>query len=165
MPEESELKKYIHKLEARIEALEKKAEDRMHNLSDKWFKKTPSETVQKTTDTHSANELRMVLMGPPGAGTSPIQLSFSVDVTDYVCVGKGTQSLKIKDKYCICHLATGDMLRAQVAKKTSLGKAAKKIMDAGGLVSDDIMVNMIQQEITENPECQNGYHSSFCAED
>jgi adenylate kinase family enzyme len=49
------------------------------------------------------------------------------------------------------------MLRAQVAKKTSLGKAAKKIMDAGGLVSDDIMVNMIQQEITENPECQNGY--------
>lgn len=53
------------------------------------------------------------------------------------------------------------MLRAQVAKKTSLGKAAKKIMDAGGLVSDDIMVNMIQQEITENPECQNGYHSSF----
>ena len=57
------------------------------------------------------------------------------------------------------------MLRAQVAKKTSLGKAAKKIMDAGGLVSDDIMVNMIQQEITENPECQNGYHSSFFAED
>jgi adenylate kinase len=49
------------------------------------------------------------------------------------------------------------MLRAQVAQKTALGKAAKKIMDAGGLVSDDIMVNMIQQEITENPACQNGY--------
>lgn len=49
------------------------------------------------------------------------------------------------------------MLRSQVAQKTALGKAAKKIMDAGGLVSDDIMVNMIQQEITENPECQNGY--------
>ena len=51
------------------------------------------------------------------------------------------------------------MLRSQVAQKTALGKAAKKIMDAGGLVSDDIMVNMIQQEITENPECQNGYPS------
>jgi len=75
---------------------------------------------------------------------------------DYV-VGKGTQSLNIKNKYCICHLATGDMLRAQVAQKTALGKAAKKIMDQGGLVSDDIMVNMIQQEITENPDCQNGY--------
>ena len=73
-------------------------------------------------------------------------------------VGKGTQSLNIKNKYCICHLATGDMLRAQVAQKTALGKAAKKIMDQGGLVSDDIMVNMIQQEITENPNCQNGYH-------
>jgi adenylate kinase len=49
------------------------------------------------------------------------------------------------------------MLRAQVAQKTKLGKEAKKIMDAGGLVSDDIMVNMIQQEITTNPDCQNGY--------
>jgi adenylate kinase len=72
-------------------------------------------------------------------------------------LGKGTQSISIKNKYCICHLATGDMLRAQVAQKTALGKAAKKIMDAGGLVSDEIMVNMIQKEITENPGCQNGY--------
>ena len=71
--------------------------------------------------------------------------------------GKGTQSQTIKDKFCVCHLATGDMLRAQVAQKTALGKAAKKIMDAGGLVSDEIMVNMIQQEITENPSCQKGY--------
>jgi adenylate kinase len=50
------------------------------------------------------------------------------------------------------------MLRAQVAQKTALGREAKKIMDAGGLVSDEIMVNMIQHEITQNPECQNGYH-------
>jgi len=49
------------------------------------------------------------------------------------------------------------MLRAQVAQKTALGKAAKKIMDSGGLVSDEIMVDMIQQEITNNPDCQNGY--------
>jgi adenylate kinase len=91
---------------------------------------------------------------------SPLQLPdvfVAGRFTDYH-VGKGTQSLNIKNKYCICHLATGDMLRAQVAQKTSLGKAAKKIMDQGGLVSDDIMVNMIQQEITENPDCQNGYH-------
>jgi len=139
MSDDSEIKKYIKKLEARIEALEKSAEDRVHNFSDKWFKRSSTDAAPpKTAETHGANELRMVLMGPPGAG-------------------KGTQSMKIKDKYCICHLATGDMLRAQVAQKTPLGKAAKKIMDAGGLVSDDIMVNMIQQEITQNPECQNGF--------
>ena len=49
------------------------------------------------------------------------------------------------------------MLRAQVAKKTALGREAKKIMDAGGLVSDDIMVNMIQNELEGNPECKNGF--------
>lgn len=52
--------------------------------------------------------------------------------------------------------ATGDMLRAQVAKKTSLGKEAKKIMDQGGLVSDDIMINMIKNELDTNRECANG---------
>jgi adenylate kinase len=55
--------------------------------------------------------------------------------------------------------ATGDMLRAQVAKKTSLGREAKKIMDQGGLVSDDIMINMIKDEIQMNRECSNGYLS------
>ena len=49
------------------------------------------------------------------------------------------------------------MLRAQVAKKTPLGREAKKIMDQGGLVSDDIMINMIKQELDSNKECQNGY--------
>lgn len=48
------------------------------------------------------------------------------------------------------------MLRAQVAQKTALGKEAKKIMDAGGLVSDEIMVNMIKQELENNQDCQNG---------
>lgn len=52
--------------------------------------------------------------------------------------------------------ATGDMLRAQVAKKTDLGRAAKKIMDQGGLVSDDIMINMIKQELETNKDCANG---------
>lgn len=49
------------------------------------------------------------------------------------------------------------MLRAQVAKKTDLGRAAKKIMDQGGLVSDEIMVGMIKNEIENNSECKNGY--------
>lgn len=49
------------------------------------------------------------------------------------------------------------MLRAQVAKKTDLGREAKKIMDQGGLVSDEIMINMIKNELEGNKECQNGY--------
>ena len=53
--------------------------------------------------------------------------------------------------------ATGDMLRAQVAAKTALGREAKKIMDAGGLVSDEIMINMIKTELETNQECKNGY--------
>lgn len=52
--------------------------------------------------------------------------------------------------------ATGDMLRAQVAKKTPLGREAKKIMDQGGLVSDDIMINMIKNELDTNRDCANG---------
>lgn len=82
--------------------------------------------------------IRMVLIGPPGAG-------------------KGTQAPNLKDKFCACHLATGDMLRAQVAAKTALGVEAKKIMDQGGLVSDEIMVNMIKDELEKNPECKNGF--------
>ncbi|EEQ41359.1 putative adenylate kinase [Clavispora lusitaniae] len=82
--------------------------------------------------------IRMVLIGPPGAG-------------------KGTQAPNLKEKFCACHLATGDMLRAQVAAKTELGVEAKKIMDKGGLVSDEIMVNMIKSELENNKECKNGF--------
>ncbi|KAL2809534.1 adenylate kinase-domain-containing protein [Aspergillus granulosus] len=85
-----------------------------------------------------SEQMRLILMGPPGAG-------------------KGTQAPKIKEKYCVCHLATGDMLRSQVAKKTELGREAKKIMDQGGLVSDEIMVNMIKSELENNAECKNGF--------
>ena len=53
--------------------------------------------------------------------------------------------------------ATGDMLRSQISKKTSLGKEAKKIMDAGGLVSDDIVIGMIKEELESNKECKGGY--------
>lgn len=86
----------------------------------------------------TSEAMRMILIGPPGAG-------------------KGTQAPNIKDKYCVCHLATGDMLRAQVAKKTPLGREAKKIMDQGGLVSDDIMINMIKNELDTNKDCRNGF--------
>lgn len=76
-------------------------------------------------------------------------------------VGKGTQAPKIKEQFCVCHLATGDMLREQVAAKTPLGVEAKKIMDAGGLVSDDIMVGIIQDQLQNNKDCKNGYVSSY----
>lgn len=82
--------------------------------------------------------VRMVLIGPPGAG-------------------KGTQAPNLKEKFCACHLATGDMLRAQVAAKTELGVKAKEIMDQGALVSDEIMVNMIKSELETNKECQKGF--------
>ncbi|OCK80184.1 adenylate kinase [Lepidopterella palustris CBS 459.81] len=112
-----DLKNLVHRLESRVAELEAKLSG---------------------SDGSSGGSMRMILMGPPGAG-------------------KGTQAPKIKDKYCICHLATGDMLRAQVAKKTALGREAKKIMDQGGLVSDEIMVNMIKSELENNTECKNGF--------
>lgn len=86
----------------------------------------------------TSDVLRMVLIGPPGAG-------------------KGTQAPNLVEKFGAAHLATGDMLRSQIAKGTKLGLEAKKIMDAGGLVSDDIMVNMIKDELTNNPACKKGF--------
>lgn len=85
-----------------------------------------------------AQQLRTILIGPPGAG-------------------KGTQAPRIRDEFCVCHLATGDMLRDQVAAKTALGVEAKKIMDAGALVPDDIMVGMIRNELENNKACKNGF--------
>jgi adenylate kinase len=70
--------------------------------------------------------------------------------------GKGTQAPNIADKYCVCHLSTGDMLRSQVARQTDLGKEAKKIMDRGDLVSDEIMVGMIREELGSNQACKDG---------
>lgn len=75
--------------------------------------------------------------------------------------GKGTQAPKIKDAYNVCHLATGDMLRDQVKQGTELGKEAKKIMDAGGLVSDEIVIGMIKSQLETNPECQLGCGATF----
>jgi len=86
----------------------------------------------------TSSSVRMILIGPPGAG-------------------KGTQAPMIKEKFSCCHLATGDMLRSQVAKKTQLGREAKKIMDQGGLVSDEIVIGMIKAELETNTECKGGF--------
>ncbi|OOZ41131.1 adenylate kinase [Solemya pervernicosa gill symbiont] len=81
--------------------------------------------------------MRIILLGGPGAG-------------------KGTQANVIKEKYNIPQISTGDMLRAHVKQGTELGVAAKKIMDEGGLVSDDIIMGMVKARITED-DCKNGY--------
>jgi len=93
--------------------------------------------AEKRINCAKANFRGMILMGPPGSG-------------------KGTQSPKLKQKYCACHLSTGDMLRAAVSAKTPLGLQAKAVMEAGGLVSDDI-VNGIVAESLKKPECEKGF--------
>jgi adenylate kinase len=105
--------------------------DKIHTLEEK----AKSVAFAAKTPTQ---QLRTILIGPPGSG-------------------KGTQAPRIRDEYCVCHLATGDMLREQIAKKTELGKMAKKIIDAGDLVSDDIVVNMIKDQLENNKTCKNGF--------
>jgi adenylate kinase len=81
--------------------------------------------------------MRLILLGAPGAG-------------------KGTQANFIKEKYNIPQISTGDMLRAAVKAGTPLGLAAKKVMDAGGLVSDDIIIGLVKDRLKE-ADCANGY--------
>lgn len=79
----------------------------------------------------------IILVGPPGSG-------------------KGTQAPIIKEKYELCHLATGDLLRAAVAEGTEMGKKAKAVMESGGLVSDDIVIGIIKDNI-KTPDCKKGF--------
>ena len=129
-------------------------EDRVNQLEQDKVSNRVSALFGGSSD--AAKQMRLVLMGPPGAGRGRETGNGGIELIHWK-TGKGTQSPKLKEKYCICHLATGDMLRSQVAKKTTLGQQAKKIMEEGKLVSDEIMVNMIKQEITQNKECKNGF--------
>jgi adenylate kinase len=81
--------------------------------------------------------MRLILLGPPGAG-------------------KGTQAARLVDRYGIPQLSTGDMLRAAVAAGTPVGQKAKAVMDSGGLVSDEIVIGIIADRISE-PDASKGF--------
>ena len=81
--------------------------------------------------------MRLILLGAPGSG-------------------KGTQATFIKERLGIPQISTGDMLRAAVKAGTPLGLAAKKVMDAGALVSDDIIIGLVKERLKE-PDCGKGY--------
>lgn len=66
------------------------------------------------------------------------------------------QAPLLKKKFCVCHLSTGDMLRAEIAAGSKIGAELKKVMDAGKLVSDDLVVDMIDSNL-DKPECKNGF--------
>lgn len=81
--------------------------------------------------------MRLMLLGGPGAG-------------------KGTQALRLIERYKIPQISTGDMLRAAIAAKTPLGLSAQAIMESGGLVSDEIIIGLVKERLSQ-PDCSNGF--------
>ena len=81
--------------------------------------------------------MRLILIGPPGAG-------------------KGTQAAFIKERFAIPQISTGDMLRAAVKAGTPLGLKAKSVMESGALVSDDIILGLMEEHLAQ-PDCKNGF--------
>jgi adenylate kinase len=92
--------------------------------------------IKRRETCQSKPKQNIVLIGPPGSG-------------------KGTQAPRIRDELCLCHLATGDMLRDAVAAGTELGKKAKEVMDRGELVSDELVIGLIE-DASKNSECERG---------
>ncbi|XP_055336952.1 adenylate kinase-like [Paramacrobiotus metropolitanus] len=81
--------------------------------------------------------INAILVGPPGSG-------------------KGTQAPRLAERYGICHLATGDLLRAEIDSGSEMGLSAKKVMDEGKLVSDDVVVHLIDRKL-DTPDCRQGF--------
>lgn len=96
-----------------------------------------SEPLVKPVVESAKYGIRAVLFGPPGSG-------------------KGTQAPKLKAHYCVCHLATGDLLRAEVSKGSDIGREIKQVIDAGQLVSDELVLKMVSVNL-DKPECKNGF--------
>jgi len=86
----------------------------------------------------ATGEIRTIFLGPPGAG-------------------KGTQAERTLNDYNICHLSTGDMLRAIVAEGGEMGKKVGGIMKSGGLITDEIVCDLIKKNLNENAQCKNGF--------
>jgi len=93
--------------------------------------------VRRRIECSKKPEKRVIFIGPPGCG-------------------KGTQAPVVKRENCLCHLATGDMLRAAVTAGTEMGKKAKEVMDRGELVSDEIVIGIIADAV-KKPECRKGF--------
>jgi len=99
--------------------------------------KAAEEAVPLSDPYSPAHGVRAVLLGPPGSG-------------------KGTQSPRLKAAYNVCHLATGDLLRAEIGSGSTLGSEIKGVIDQGKLVSDELVLRMVSENL-DKPECKNGF--------